>query len=78
MKKKLRIEELNVDTFVVAKADAALGTVRAHDASHPYQCFSGIWSCLESCEDTCGMSCNGSCVASCDTCQTAVPCCELG
>jgi len=72
MKKKLRIEELGVDSFVVAGTGSGLGTVRAHDASSPYQCFSGVWSCLETCEDTCGLSCNGSCV------NTVDPCCQEG
>lgn len=72
MKKKLRVEELRVDTFVVAMAGAARGTVRAHEDSAPYQCASGVWSCLDSCQDTCGLSCNGSCI------NTVDPCCQDG
>ncbi|HEX8904441.1 MAG TPA: hypothetical protein VF771_06350 [Longimicrobiaceae bacterium] len=68
MKKKLRIEELRVDTFVVAKQDGARGTVRAHEISAPNQCASGVWSCLESCEDTCGLTCWNSCWGTCDSC----------
>ncbi|HEX6745718.1 MAG TPA: hypothetical protein VF092_00280 [Longimicrobium sp.] len=72
MKKKLRIEELGVDSFVVARAAAGIGTVRAHGQSEPYVCASGVWSCLESCGETCGLSCNGSCI------NTVDPCCQDG
>jgi hypothetical protein len=63
-KKKLRIEELSVDTFEAGAAlVAGRGTVRGQ--SGPPNCFSGIPSCIESCDPnaTCGLSCNGSCLA---------------
>lgn len=66
--KKLRIDDLRVDTFVVSSAPGERGTVRAHDASAPNQCASGVWTCLESCEDTCGLTCWQSCwPATCPT-----------
>ena len=64
--KKLRIEELAVDTFVTTAVPAERGTVRARGASEPFVCASGEWTCLDSCQDTCGMSCNGSCWQTCD------------
>ncbi|HEX6745719.1 MAG TPA: hypothetical protein VF092_00285 [Longimicrobium sp.] len=74
MKKKLRIEELGVDSFVVAGAGGERGTVRAHGQSEPYVCASGVWTCLESCEDTCGLTCWASCWATCDSCVDTCNC----
>ncbi|HEX8904440.1 MAG TPA: hypothetical protein VF771_06345 [Longimicrobiaceae bacterium] len=74
MKKKLRIDELRVDTFATARVDGARGTVRAHEDSAPHQCASGVWTCLDTCDVTCGATCNGSCVYTCDTCVDTCIC----
>jgi hypothetical protein len=74
MKRKLRIDDLQVDTFVVAGADAKRGTVRAHGQSEPYVCASGVWTCLETCEDTCGLTCPASCWATCASCGDTCDC----
>lgn len=70
MSKKLRIEELCVDSFEVSGEETtARGTVEAHSAPN---CFSGVWSCLETCQDTCGLTCWDSCWCSRDeTCNCA-------
>lgn len=71
MSKKLRIEELSVDSFEVsAEVAEPRGTVEAH--SGPPNCFSGIPSCIDTCQDTCGLTCWDSCWCSRDeTCNCA-------
>ena len=54
MKKKLRLEELSIDSFVTATSAAARGTVQAHDAT---------WHCTTECthqEPTCDFECGAS------------------
>ena len=73
MKKKLRIDDLNVVSFEVSREEAQRGTVEAHSAPN---CASGVESCLGTCEDTCGLTCWVSCwPAQCpsneDTCNCA-------
>jgi hypothetical protein len=60
MKKKLRIEELCVDSFEAgAGAEASRGTVRGLEMSP--NCASGTPSCLGTCDDTCGLTCWDTC-----------------
>lgn len=70
MKRKLMIEELDVETFVVAPGAAAgRGTVRAHCDPQPIpetelscvDCTTGIgWTCIEDlCQPTFVYSCGG-------------------
>lgn len=54
MKKKLRIEELDVTSFAVATGPRGpRGTVRGH--------YTGVWTCIETCEVSCGLTCWESC-----------------
>ena len=72
MKLKLKMDELRVETFETTRGLAnARGTVRAHEATPPDNCFSNQWSCFldSSCGDTCGLSCDGSCVNTYDCCM---------
>jgi hypothetical protein len=64
-KRKLDIDHLRVESFEAGGAAEVRGTVRAHEQSAPYQCASGVWTCLETCDPnaTCGLSCNPSCLA---------------
>jgi hypothetical protein len=59
--KKLRIEDLSVDSFEVTAEAGEQGTVRGFDGSDPYHCASGEPSCLGTCEDTCGLTCWDTC-----------------
>jgi hypothetical protein len=70
MKRKLTIEELDVETFVVSEAAAGRGTVRAHcdpqPASEVYvvECPGpetiGEWTCIEDlCQQSFVYSCGG-------------------
>ena len=70
MKLRLKIEELQVETFATARATGARGTVRGHEATQPPNCFSGEWSCIPeaSCGETCPLSCNPSCLATVGVC----------
>lgn len=62
MKKKLKIEALEVDSFEVsAEPTLREGTVHAFDSSKEDTCFSGTPSCLGTCDDTCGLTCWESC-----------------
>ncbi|HET7233962.1 MAG TPA: hypothetical protein VFJ16_28380 [Longimicrobium sp.] len=61
MKKKLRIEDLGVESFEVSEASTERGTVRGNEDSGPPNCFSGVESCLGTCEDTCGLTCWDTC-----------------
>ena len=71
MSKKLRIEELSVDSFEVSgEKTTPRGTVQAH--SGPPNCYSGTPSCIDTCQDTCGLTCWDSCWCSRDqTCTCA-------
>ena len=69
-KQKLEIDELQVESFATEPVRGERGTVRAHGQSEPYQCFSGVWTCIETCDvnATCGLSCGGSCLATQGVC----------
>ena len=59
MTKKLRIDDLSVDSFEVSGEETSpRGTVQAHSAPN---CFSGVPSCIDSCQDSCGLTCWQSC-----------------
>lgn len=73
MKKKLRIDELRIETFATERASKLRGTVRGHDDS---------WDCTMECTHeapTCDYECGASfpwqkeCVAT-DYCSSDVPC----
>jgi hypothetical protein len=67
MSKKLRIEELDVDSFEVAtQPEGPRGTVRGH--------YTGVWTCLETCEVTCALTCWNTCGVSCDSCYETCNC----
>ena len=67
MRKKLRIEELNVDSFRVgAEAEGPRGTVRGH--------YTGVWTCIETCEASCGLTCWNTCNNTCDSCHETCNC----
>jgi len=62
MKKKLRIQDLSVESFRVSgEAESPRGTVRGLEDSGPPNCASGVESCLGTCEDTCGLTCWNTC-----------------
>jgi hypothetical protein len=62
MRKKLRIEALQVDSFEASSTPALQrGTVRGFDGSEVETCASGTPSCLGTCDDTCGLTCWESC-----------------
>jgi hypothetical protein len=69
-KQKLDVDHLTVESFETGDAAEVRGTVRGQGQSEPYQCASGVWTCLETCDPnaTCGLSCNGSCLATQGVC----------
>jgi hypothetical protein len=73
-KLKLRLEDLQVDTFRTTAAQREKGTVYGEQCTCPTACTCpGCPTCDASCNGTCGAtcdaSCNGTCEASCnDTC----------
>jgi hypothetical protein len=83
MKKlKLQLDELQVESFQTARAEAPGGTVRGNaptwfcteqiDCTWDYGCETEAASCngsCQSCADTCGVSCYGSCNATCASCD---------
>jgi hypothetical protein len=76
MKKlKLRLDDLQVDTFQTTSAPKQKGTVFGEQCTCYTQCTCpGCPTCDASCNGTCDASCNGTCDASCngtcgDTCE---------
>lgn len=76
--KKLRMDDLRVETFATGSAGGE-GTVRAHEAVTDYPCYPQEPDYTEACPPhtsvTCDVSCNGSCYNSCyascqNTCRT--------
>jgi hypothetical protein len=68
MKRKLKIDELRVDTFALMPAAAGeRGTVRANEGSQPGECFSNVWSCFL--DASCGGSCDPTCVNTYECCM---------
>ena len=80
-KRKLDLDELEVESFATQTVDFVGGTVRARQtgptACNPGTCDTGFHTCWDTCdpEATCALSCNPSCVVtwcSCDdTCNCA-------
>ncbi|HEX8904442.1 MAG TPA: hypothetical protein VF771_06355 [Longimicrobiaceae bacterium] len=78
-KRKLRIDDLRIESFDTGQAEAERGTVRARmtgpTACDPDTCETRYqsctvceYSCWGTCipDDTCGLSCDGSCWNTCN------------
>ena len=66
-KLKLRLEDLQVDTFRTTTVRKEKGTVFGEQCTCQTQCTCpGCPTCYASCNGTCDASCNGSCAATCD------------
>lgn len=89
MKRKLRLDDLAVETFATtSKPTERRGTVRGLDGTYPPspghsypECYTGHETCITpatcdiSCGATCNISCNGSCDITCnDTCDVSCSC----
>jgi hypothetical protein len=71
---KLRLDDLQVDTFQTTSAPKQKGTVFGEQCTCYTQCGQntcpGCPTCDASCNGSCGASCNGTCDASCNgTCD---------
>ena len=73
MKLKLRLDDLQVDTFQTTSAPKQKGTVFGEQCTCYTQCTcpgcpscANYATCDASCNGTCGASCNGTCGATCD------------
>ena len=67
MKLKLRLDDLQVDTFQTTSVQKQKGTVFGEQCTCYTQCTCpGCPTCDASCNGTCGASCNGTCGATCD------------
>lgn len=64
--RKLKLEELAVESFSTAPEPVKRGTVRAHVT------YLEVYSCDPTCQDaTCGVTCPNTCPYTCDqTCNT--------
>ena len=73
MKLKLKLDDLQVDTFQTTSAARQKGTVFGEQCTCYTQCTCpGCPTCDASCNGTCDASCNGTCDASCGgTCDFA-------
>ena len=66
-KLKLRLDDLQVDTFQTTPVEKQKGTVFGEQCTCRTQCTCpGCYTCDASCNGTCGASCNGTCGATCD------------
>lgn len=71
MKRKLKIEELAVDSFeTAASREQGRGTVQGfarptRESCDGATCGGLVWTCIDSCQETCGLSCGGTCVNTC-------------
>ncbi|HST60713.1 MAG TPA: pinensin family lanthipeptide [Longimicrobium sp.] len=64
--KKLKIEDLSIESFETASTAAAEGTVVAH-ASKQYTCNPADGTCFGyTCYETCAGTCADSCAYTCD------------
>ena len=79
-KLKLRLDDLQVDTFQTTSVPKQKGTVFGEQCTCYTQCTcpgcptcAGYGTCDASCNGTCDASCNGTCVASCN-CDTDGTC----
>ena len=66
-KLKLKLDDLQVDTFQTTAPQKAKGTVFGEQCTCYTQCTCpGCPTCYQSCNGSCEVSCNGSCQATCD------------
>ena len=66
MKLKLKLDDLQVDTFQTMPVEKPKGTVFGEQCTCYTQCTCpGCPTCYASCNGTCDASCNGTCGASC-------------
>ena len=64
---KLKLDDLQVDTFQTTTAPREKGTVFGEQCTCYTNCTCpGCPTCYESCNGTCDASCNGSCAVTCD------------
>jgi hypothetical protein len=91
-KLKLRLEDLQIDSFSTTQVRKEKGTVYGELCTCYTQCTCpGCPTCYASCNGTCDASCNGTCDASCDgtcggtgaascdfTCATCFQSCDGG
>jgi hypothetical protein len=72
-KLKLRLDDLQVDTFQTTSSQKQKGTVFGEQCTCYTQCTCpGCPSCYASCNGTCDATCNGTCDASCNgTCDAS-------
>jgi hypothetical protein len=72
-KLKLRLEDLQIDSFTTTQVRKEKGTVYGEQCTCHTACTCpGCPTCDASCNGTCGGSCNGTCDASCNgTCGGA-------
>jgi hypothetical protein len=73
-KLKLKLEDLQIDSFSTTPVKKEKGTVYGEQCTCPTACTCpGCPTCDASCNGTCAASCNGTCDASCDgTCGDTV------
>ncbi len=71
LKLKLKLDDLQVDTFQTMPLQKAKGTVFGEQCTCYTQCTCpGCPTCYASCNGSCDVSCNGTCDASCNgTCD---------
>ena len=71
--RKLKLEDLSVDSFATTAPVKAKGTVFGEQCTCPTQCTCpGCPTCDASCNGTCAATCNGTCGASCNgTCDAS-------
>ncbi len=80
MKLKLKLDDLQVDTFQTTTVRNEKGTVFGEQCTCRTQCTCpGCPTCDASCNGSCDASCNGTCDASCngtcgDTCDYTCDC----
>ena len=66
-KLKLKLEDLQIDSFSTTPVKKGKGTVYGEQCTCPTACTCpGCPTCDASCNGTCGASCGGTCDASCN------------
>lgn len=76
-KLKLRLDDLQVDTFHITAVQREKGTVFGEQCTCYTQCTCpGCPTCDASCNGTCDASCNGTCDTNCG-CNSGVDTCEV-
>ena len=78
MKLKLKLEDLQVDTFSTTEAQKQKGTVFGEQCTCWTQCGQntcpGCPTCDASCNGTCGATCEASCNGTCNEATCAYTC----